>query len=66
MTRHRIEIILLIFELVLCFVNCQKKIKIGYLTSYANRLSGAVALAVDQINEYDHGQSISLERTNLV
>ena len=55
MSKRRIKIILLIFELALCVVNSQKEIKIGYLASHADHLSGAaVALAVDQINKYDH------------
>ena len=48
-TKNRINLFILVFGLL--FANCKNETKIGYLASYAHGLSGAVALAVDQINE---------------
>ena len=49
MTKHPVSFI--VFGLVCCLASCRKETKIGYLASYGRGLSGAVALAIDQINK---------------
>ena len=41
--------ILFIFKLLFYFVNCEKEIRIGFLTSFKYGAIGAIPLAINQI-----------------